>query len=141
MTVDVPTPKEPIGTCQSGCVKVDTTWDATAGPRTNGDPSVVSEDMVDVPAAPVPGAAPPDYPPTMRDAGITAHLTVQFIVDTTGRASAPTVLTSDVDGDARTAFLAAIAKALAHTRFHPATIAGRPVRQLVQQQFDFVQLR
>jgi hypothetical protein len=77
----------------------------------------------------------------MRNAGITAHVTVQFIVDTTGRAGPPTVMTADVDGEARGAFLSAIARSLEHTRFHPATIAGRPVRQLVQQQFDFLQLR
>jgi hypothetical protein len=106
---------------------------ASAGPAT--------EDMVDVPASAMPGTRPPDYPPTMRDAGITARLTVQFIVDTAGRATPPAILAADVDGAPRDAFLSAIRTALSHTRFHPATIGGRPVAQLVQQEFDFVQLR
>jgi hypothetical protein len=50
----------------------------------------------------------------MRDAGLTAHVTVQFIVDTSGHAGPPTVLTADVDGQARDAFLSAIARSLAH---------------------------
>jgi hypothetical protein len=86
----------------------------------------------------MPGTPPPTYPPLMRDAGIGAHFVVQFIVDTTGRASPPTVLATGVDGDAGDAFLAAIRATLTHTRFRPAMIGGRPVRQLVQQQFDFV---
>jgi outer membrane biosynthesis protein TonB len=97
--------------------------------------------MVDVQAAPVPGAPPPAYPQRMRNAGIEAHLTVQFVVDTTGHAGPATVLNADVDGDASQSFLEAIQESLTHTRYHPATINGHPVRQLVQQQFVFLQLR
>jgi hypothetical protein len=114
---------------------------AGGGARPMGPAGAATEDMVDVPASPLPGTPPPDYPPTMRDAGIVAHLAVQFIVDTSGRATPPTVLSADVDGAPRAAFLSAIRTSLAHTHFRPATIGGHAVRQLVQQEFDFVQLR
>jgi hypothetical protein len=145
-TVDIATP-----TSIDPGVHPDMGWGAATslvtGPRGSGGEgpagpaSPATEDMVDVPARPLPGTPPPDYPPTMRDAGITAHLTVQFIVDTSGRATPPTVLSADVDGAPRAAFLSAIRTSLAHTHFRPATIGGRAVRQLVQQEFDFVQLR
>jgi hypothetical protein len=77
----------------------------------------------------------------MRDAGIGAHLTVQFTVDTTGHAGPPTILTADVDGAALDAFLSTIRTSLAHTRFHPAMIGAHPVPQRVQQEFAFVPLR
>jgi len=77
----------------------------------------------------------------MRDAGIGAHLTVQFTVDTTGHADPATILTADVDGAARDAFLSAIRTSLAHTRFRPAMIGTHRVPQRVQQEFEFVPLR
>ena len=142
-TVDIATP-----TSIDPGVHPDMGWGAATslvtGPRGSGGEGPAgpaTEDMVDVPASPLPGTPPPDYPPTMRDAGIVAHLAVQFIVDTSGRATPPTVLSADVDGAPRAAFLSAIRTSLTHTRFHPATIGGHAVRQLVQQEFDFVQLR
>jgi hypothetical protein len=143
-TVDIPIPSPvPDGVCGQTCFRPDTTWQ----PGSHGSQLAASADQpataeaVDVAAAAIPGSPPPTYPPRMRNAGIGASLTVQFIVDTTGHAGPPSVLAATVDGDASDAFLSAIRASLARTRFRPATIGGHPVRQLVQQQFDFVPLR
>jgi outer membrane biosynthesis protein TonB len=137
-TVDVPAP----GPTQVGSgYSLDTTWSAGTPQRQPGSGSTDQPETagaVDVAAVAIPGTPPPTYPTLMREAGISARLTVQFIVDTTGHAGAPTVLAADVGGDTRDAFLSSIVRSLAHTRFRPATIGGRPVRQLVQQEFDFV---
>lgn len=145
-TVDVATPT----TIDPG-IHADMGWGPTAqanGPHTTGggagpagSAGLATEDMVDVPASALPGTPPPEYPSAMRDAGIAAHLTVQFIVDTSGRATPATVLSADVDGAPRATFLAAIRANLSQTHFRPATIGGHAVPQLVQQEFDFVQLR
>jgi outer membrane biosynthesis protein TonB len=124
-------------------LKVATTWDTAArgGQSVGPTDRVETADQVEVAAAAVPGTPPPSYPSVMREAGIGATLTVQFIVDTTGRAGPPTIVAADVEGEAGEAFLAAIRASLARTRFRPAMIGGRAVRQLVQQQFEFVPLR
>jgi hypothetical protein len=143
-TVDIPSPAPvPDGGCGQTCFQPDTTWQlrSRGGQPTALANQLATADAVDVTAAVIPGAPPPAYPSMMRDAGIGASLTVQFIVDTAGRAGPPSVLAATVDGDARDAFLSAIQTSLARTRFRPATIRGQPVRQLVQQQFDFVPLR
>jgi outer membrane biosynthesis protein TonB len=117
--------------CYFNCLPFDTT-------RNHG---TYDDRSVDAAASALPGTPPPAYPPMMRDAGIGAHLTVQFTVDTTGHADPPTILTADVDGAARDAFLSAIRTSLARTRFRPAMIGTHRVRQLVQQEFEFVPLR
>src|SRR5271170_4606431 len=140
-TIDVPGPGQPVDAgCSYACLSGWSTGTDRAGPVAASDHPETAG-AVDAQASATPGTPPPAYPPLMRDAGIGAHLTVQFIVDTTGHAGPPTVIAADVDGDARDAFLSAIRTSLARTRFRPATIADRRVRQLVQQQFDFVPLR
>jgi len=81
----------------------------------------------------VAGAAP-HYPDVLRAAGVNGKVLGQFVVDTNGRALPETfrVLSSTHD-----LFTQSVKAALPDIRFAPATIRGKPVRQLVQMPFDF----
>ena len=126
---------------------LDTAWTsgvtgrATRGPAgpALGTGSPFTGDAVDEPVSVAGTPSVPRYPATLRDAGVDAHLTMTFVVDTTGRVERPSIhpLAADVDGSVRDAFAAAITDALLHTHFHPALLAGHRVRQLVQQEFVF----
>lgn len=92
------------------------------------------EFQVDQPAALRSGEKGPAYPPAQRAAGIVGNVLVQFVVNTDGAVEVNTikVLRSTQD-----AFTDAVRTALAGMRFTPATKDGQPVRQLVQQPFQF----
>lgn len=80
------------------------------------------------------GGASPQYPETLRGAGIQGEVDAQFVVDTTGRADMGTfkVLKSTND-----LFTASVRQALPRMKFLPAEVGGHKVRQLVQQPFVF----
>ena len=78
------------------------------------------------------GSATPQYPETLRSAGIEGEVDAQFVVDTTGRAMSLEIKKSTND-----LFAAAVRAALPRMRFYPAEIGGKKVRQLVQQPFTF----
>jgi periplasmic protein TonB len=99
---------------------------------------VFSADVVDVPVAPYPGSPAPQYPELLRAAGIEGRATIEFVVDTTGRADLGSIRVLSTDADA---FVVSIRAALAATRYHPALVGGRPVRQLVRQAFSFALTR
>lgn len=97
---------------------------------------VYTADQVDEPvradtAAPV----APVYPEELYKSRTAGQVTVEFVVDTTGKAEPETfgVVSST---DAR--FTEAVRAALADARFTPAVSAGRKVRQIVRQPFSFV---
>jgi TonB family protein len=117
-----------IGRCRRG--------DAYFGPRVPmaADPDhVYFEFQVEKLASVVFGAAP-EYPDVLRAAGVNGRVLGQFVVDTNGRALPETfkVLSSTHD-----LFTQSVKAALPDIRFAPATIGGKPVRQLVQMSFDF----
>ena len=131
-------PVEPSDCCGRGPLVPpgDTAWDGrpsddNGGRRTSG---VLSADVVDVQVTPYAGAPTPRYPETLRDAGIEAEVVVEFVVDTMGRADLGSmrVVSTSADG-----FVVSIRDALAATRYHPALVGGRRVRQLVRQGFVF----
>ena len=80
------------------------------------------------------GSGAPAYPPDLLAMGTEGSVRFQYVVDTTGWVDTTTieVLTSD---DVR--FTESVRAALGVMRFRPARREGRPVRQLVEQQFHF----
>lgn len=86
----------------------------------------------------LPGQRPPRYPVALERAGIAGDVTVQFIVDTTGRVErgSLTILAATHPDFAR-----AVQESLPALRFVPALARGRVVRQLVEQRFHFELVR
>ena|SRR5579862_4030854 len=123
-------------------VTMDTTW--TTGPSQTrvggtgtGQPSstgILSADVVDVQVTPYAGAPAPRYPESLRAAGVEGEATLEFVVDTAGRLERGSVRTISSTAEA---FVVSVSDALAATRYHPALVGGRHVRQLVRQQFVF----
>jgi protein TonB len=81
-----------------------------------------------------PGASPPRYPDMLRSANVEGEVLVQFVVDTTGRVD---MSQFKVLKTSHELFTNAVKNALNQMRFFPAEIAGRKVKQLVQQPFNF----
>jgi len=87
----------------------------------------------------IPGTCiPPTYPEVLRQAGIEGRVTIEFIIDTTGRAERAGMRTISTahplfEGPARAAV---------HTcRFRPGRISGRAVRVRVQLPVNFTMNR
>ncbi len=79
-------------------------------------------------------AVQPRYPESLRAAGITGRVVVQFVVDTTGRAEPGSV---EVQESPRPEFADAVRAALPRFRFTPGEVNGRKVRTRVQLPFEF----
>jgi TonB family protein len=95
-----------------------------------------TEDQVDVPvAADTLDPVTPQYPDSLRRAGVEGHAMVEFVVDTTGLADMET-FGSVLSTHPR--FLEEARRAVGGARFTPAVKDGRRVRQLVQLTFRFV---
>jgi protein TonB len=90
-------------------------------------------EQVDEPVVPVYQPAP-RYPPALQQMGVSGRVVVLFVVDTLGTVEPGSwrVLSST-----HPAFEAAAEEAILKSRFQPARIRGRPVRQLVQQPLSF----
>jgi TonB family protein len=76
----------------------------------------------------------PRYPPALERAGITGHVELEYVVDTTGRVepgSLRTLVTT------HRAFEAAAHVTVLASRYRPARLGGRVVRQLVRQTLRF----
>jgi TonB family protein len=76
----------------------------------------------------------PRYPEIAAKAGISSAVIVEFVVDTTGRADTSTVRLVFAEYEE---FVTEVHRVLPHQRFEPPRVAGCPVRQLVQQPFNF----
>jgi TonB family protein len=90
--------------------------------------------MVEKAVVPRPGNAAPLYPAALRSAQIEGAVTARFVVDTTGRAEPSSITIIETT---HAAFAEAVRRSLLHARYLPATVGGRPVRQLVEQRFEF----
>lgn len=86
------------------------------------------------PAMPVAGTKGPEYPAELRAARTEGSVLIQVVVDENGQPMMGSfkVLKSDHE-----LFSEAVKTALAATRFTPATVGGKGVRQLVQLPFQF----
>ena len=102
-------------------------------PRINID-SVYFPDEVDNPAAYDPRSAAPAYPDSLQSAGIEGSVTVQFIVDTLGRAAPASLF---IVNATHPHFAQSVQDALPRMLFRPAELTGVKIRQLVQQTFTF----
>src|SRR5215207_980595 len=80
------------------------------------------------------GSAAPVYPPELSAQGKEGKVDAMYVVDTTGRVDTTTfqVLQSD-----DLLFTESVRTSLGEALFRPAKRAGQPVRQLVQQRFNF----
>lgn len=76
----------------------------------------------------------PVYPAVLVAAGLEGRVTVQFVVDSTGRVEPESIR---VVAASHPAFGESARRAIASSRFRPARVRGQPVRQLVQQAMRF----
>jgi TonB family protein len=104
---------------------------AAAPPPVDG---VYRADAVDRVVTPLDDNPRPAYPRSLQSQGVEADFTVLFVVDSTGRVDPRTL---EVPGSVHRLFADAVRYALSRSRYLPAQIAGRPVRQLVSQEFVF----
>jgi TonB family protein len=79
-------------------------------------------------------SAAPIYPPDLLATGTQGSVQTTYVVDSTGRVDTTTIKVVRSD-DPR--FTASVRTALGSMRFRPAKRAGKTVRQLVEQKFNF----
>lgn len=97
--------------------------------------SVFSADQVDRRAQLDSGQVPRlAFPPSLYAAGVHGLVIAEFVVDTAGRVEDGTI---GIVSSTAPAFTEAVRVALESVSYTPALKAGRPVRQLVQQPFEF----
>jgi len=80
------------------------------------------------------GGEAPEYPFSLRDAGVTGKVLAQFVVGENGRYEGGTLKILE---SSNPAFTAAVKDALPRMRFSAAQIGGKKVQQLVQMPFQF----
>ena len=102
------------------------------GPVTLGQ--TFFEFQVEKPASMLDDSPKPRYPGVLESSGIAGEVQAQFVVAENGRADMGTfkVLKSSND-----LFTQAVRNVLPRMHFSPALIGGKPVKQLVQQSFQF----
>jgi len=91
------------------------------------------EFQVEKPVAKIGGEAP-EYPSSLRDAGVTGEVLAQFVVGENGRYESGTL---KILKSSNPAFTAAVKDALPRMKFSAAQIGGKKVAQLVQMPFQF----
>jgi len=105
-----------------------------------GGPSggVFTPEHVDKAAAPRPGNPAPIYPAALRAAQIEGTVLARFIVDSVGRAESASI---EFPEATHAQFAEAVRQSLLRSRYLPAMVNGRAVRQLVEQRFAFTLAR
>jgi protein TonB len=92
------------------------------------------QDVVEKTVWPRPNNPKPNYPSSMLSAGIEAHVLMRFVVDSTGRVDARSLVFPQ---GVHQLFTEAVKRALLRSRYFPAELAGRRVAQHVVQDFVF----
>jgi TonB family protein len=92
------------------------------------------EFQVDKQVSSKPGSVSLRYPPELRQDGITGTVLAQFVVDQTGLVERESI---KILKSTHEQFSLAVRTALMEMKFLPAEVRGKPVRQLVQQPFNF----
>lgn len=82
-----------------------------------------------------PTSAGPEYPAALAERSVEGATTLRFVIDSTGRVDMTTVR---VIHATHKLFSQAVIAAMPKMKYRPASIAGRPVRLLVQQSFTFL---
>jgi TonB family protein len=80
------------------------------------------------------GGPPLEYPPALRQAGVTGHVVLEFVIDTTGRVDSTTLRVLETTHDA---FTAPARATILGGRFRPGRVRGIKVRVLAEQRLDF----
>jgi TonB family protein len=96
--------------------------------------SVYDETVVELTARGAPDNPLPHYPMSLRRKRIQGVVIAQFVVDSAGFLRPETLRFLQSPDPA---FSESVEAALAHSRFYPAMLGGRPVSQLVRQSFTF----
>jgi TonB family protein len=96
--------------------------------------AIYTEATVDRMVAPSAGNPSPAYPARLASAGVEGDALVRFVVDTAGRVEPASV---EILSASHALFAASVRRWLGQTRYSPALVQGRPVRQLVQQRVGF----
>jgi TonB family protein len=129
----LPTTTSTIGESElAGLIRRGTPVVGVAGDPAPGE--VFSAAQVEVPTAIAKGSPTPRYPAVLTSTGIVGEARFRFVVDERGRVEMNTV---EEVMSAHAAFSHAVRITLARMRFTPATVAGKPVRQLVELPFIF----
>ena len=81
-----------------------------------------------------PGNPNPRYPDSLQRAKVEGRLVVQFVIDTTGHAEMSTFKVMQSDNDL---FTEAVKAVLPVSRFYPAEVGGRHVKELVTEPYVF----
>ncbi len=115
-------------------IKGPTTTEAVSNGLSSAGKEAYDVLEVETPAAPLPGASVPVYPPGMRAAGIEGRVVAQFVVDQRGRAARESIRILSSSNDL---FSESVRRAIEQARFTPARVGGKPVSQIVQQLFVF----
>lgn len=92
------------------------------------------EFQVERPVRPISGVVGPRYPTALREANVEGDVLAQWVVDSTGRVEAGSFKVLRASSPE---FVASVRDVVYALRYQPAVLAGRPVRQLVQQPFEF----
>jgi biopolymer transport protein TolR len=122
-----------IGRCRRGDVYLAQPVSSTPSPEQSPN-WVYFEFQVERPVKQLPDGVVLHYPDVMRESRTNGEVLAQFVVDTNGHALPETFKVLKTTHDL---FAQAVRAALPDMRFVPATIGGKPVRQLVQQPFHF----
>jgi periplasmic protein TonB len=80
----------------------------------------------------------PDFPVSLRNRGVGGQVSVQFVVDTLGRAEMSGLRVVEASDPL---FAQAVRAVLGRYRFSPGEVGGQKVRTLVQLPFDFTLVR
>ena len=111
---------------------------ATGSPGGAERGSLFTPATVEKAAMPLADNPAPRYPASLRASSIEGIAVARFVVDTMGRAEPQSIAivstTHPLFGDA-------VKEALLHSRYLPAMVGGRAVRQLVEQRFSFTLTR
>jgi protein TonB len=99
---------------------------------------IYTSSTVEKAAAAMSGNPAPVYPSALRAAQLEGTVVARFVVDSTGRAEAASIIFPEAS---HPQFAEAVRQALLRSRYLPAIVAGRPVRQLVEQRFAFTLTR
>ena len=95
---------------------------------------VYTDRLVDKAAAARPGNPAPVYPAALRAAQIEGTVLARFVVDSVGRAESGSI---EFPEATHPQFAEAVRQSLLRSRYLPAILDGRAVRQLVEQRFAF----
>jgi protein TonB len=115
------------------------TAELETGPTTNalpggGVPGAYNAFEVEQEVVAIIGTIRPQYPDALRSSGVEGTVNAEFIVNEKGRAERESL---KILSTTHRLFADAVTRALPQMRFKPARIGGKPVSQLVQQQFVF----